>query len=154
MYADYDARGNPVGVCVTMGATSGNAPSVTCYDFAGNPLTPPASLALLYPRGGTISLAFNPLTITVGGDLRSYFPFFSMSGPYPGDTLCYDWTIQGLCPSFAYPDGHPGVNQGLTKDYGYAYDGHCMYATGDYGYLFSIDPVTGGSPCSLAEPAD
>jgi len=41
---------------------------------------------------------------------------------------------------------------GLTEDYGYAYDGHCKYAGGDYGYLFTIDPVTGGSPCSLTEP--
>ncbi len=150
VYADYDTTGSPVGVCATVGANSGDAPAVTCYDFVGDPLAPPASLALLYPRGGTNSLAFNPLTITVGGDLRSYFPFFSTAGPYPGDTLCYDWSIQAVCAGFAYPDGHPDVNRGITEDYGYAYDGHCLYGSGDEGYLFSIDPVTGGSPCTIA----
>lgn len=141
-YTSYDTAGHPNGVCTTN--ASGGAPSTSCYALDGGPLAVPATGLDALPAG---VLAFAPEVVTSGGDTRSYFGVWG--GPLPGDTVCYSWTHAQPCAGFPAVAGHPAVNSGVTRDYGYAYDSttRCLIGLGDAGILFSMDPATGGSPC-------
>ncbi|MEV4415477.1 hypothetical protein [Catellatospora sp. NPDC049609] len=144
IFTTYTTSGADEGVCVP---PAGGVYQLHCYDLAGAALTPPAFPAL--PNG---VLTFNPKTITApDGHLRSYFPFWG--GPILGATGCYDWTTDAACAGIAFPRTHPGVGgTGNTRDYGYDYDaaGECLIGLGDAGLLFSLDPITGASPCFRA----
>ncbi|MEV5508451.1 hypothetical protein [Streptomyces orinoci] len=148
VYTDYDNTGTAVGTCASVGNadTSTNA-VVNCFDFNGNPVSPPGTLGAIYPTGHAAGITMNPTTVTVGGDLRSYFPFWTLDVGYAGQTLCFDWNTQTTCGGFPNPDSHPTVNAGRTLDYGYDYDGTCLFGLGDAGWLFTIDPNTGNTPC-------
>lgn len=141
-FASYDTTGDADGVCAA--ASSGAAPAVTCYTLGGAPMTAAATGLAGLPGG---ALVFNPEVVTAAGDTRSYFPVWG--GPLPGNTLCYSWTNGRPCAGFPSVAGHPGVNGGVTRDYGYSYDAttRCLIGLGDAGILFSIDPATGASPC-------
>ncbi|GAB2825832.1 hypothetical protein GCM10027176_32780 [Actinoallomurus bryophytorum] len=147
VFPDYDAGGTVVGVCTVTGKRTTQQPTVNCYDFSGNVVTPPPGLAGMFPAGGTGSVIFPPTNLTVGGDVRSYLPFYTQDNVYPGNTLCYDWTVQAACPGFPPVDGHPSVNGGDTHDYGYAGTAACLYGTGDRRFLFTVDTVTGAAEC-------
>ncbi|SHL19464.1 DUF7617 domain-containing protein [Actinacidiphila paucisporea] len=141
-FVAYDTAGHPTGVCTA--DSTGGSPSTSCYALDGGPLAaPPTGLDAL-PGG---ALVFNPEVVNAGGDNRSYFPVWG--GPLPGDTVCYSWTHAQPCAGFPAVAGHPAVNSGATRDYGYAYDAttRCLIGLGDAGILFSMDPATGGSPC-------
>ncbi len=141
-YAAYDTSGRAAGVCTTDTESAG--PATTCYALDGDTMTAPATGLDALP-GAT--LVFNPDVVTADGDTRSYFGVWG--GPLPGDTLCYSWTHAQPCAGFPAVDGHPGVNGGATRDYGYTYDDttRCLIGLGDAGVLFSLDPATGASPC-------
>ncbi|MFI9011580.1 hypothetical protein ACIGNX_30525 [Actinosynnema sp. NPDC053489] len=141
-YTTYGTTGAQVGACST---TTGSSPGITtCYALDGSALPAPASFAGL-PAG---VIAFNPEVITdPNGHLRSYLP--TWGGPYAGATFCQDWTTAAACAGVPRPITHPGVNGGNTRDYGYTYDvpTGCLIGLGDAGVLFSMDPLTGSSPC-------
>jgi hypothetical protein len=147
IFPDYNTAGTAVGVCSAVGKQSTQAPTVACYDFTGATLTPPATLAALFPAGGTGSVIFAPLTFALSGNQRSYFPFYTQDSVYPGNTICYDWSLQSACQGFPNPAGHPGVHGGDTRDYGYVRNNNCMYSTGDRRYLFSMNTSTGVTGC-------
>lgn len=147
VFPDYNAAGTAVGVCAVVGRRTTQPPIVACYDFTGATVASPPGLADLFSSGGTGSVTFPPLNLTVGGSLRSYLPFYHQDGFYPGNAICYDWTAQAACPVFPNLTGHPSVNDGDTRDYGYVGTAACLYGTGDRRYLFSMDPVTGADGC-------
>jgi hypothetical protein len=147
IFPDYNAAGTAVGVCGAVGRASTAAPTVACYDFTGATLTPPSTLAALFPSNGMGSVIFAPLTLDFSGKRRTYFPFYSQDSFYPGNTVCYDWSLQSACQGFPNPAGHPGVHGGDTRDYGYIGSTSCVYGTGDRRYLFSFNPATGASEC-------
>jgi hypothetical protein len=147
IFADYNASGTAVGVCGAIGRHSTQAPTVACYDFTGAALTPPSGLAALCPSGGKGSVIFAPLAFAPGGELRSYFPFYTQDNLYPGNTVCYDWSAQSPCPGFPNLIGHPDVHGGDTHDYGYVSSSTCLYGIGDRRYLFSMNPSTGATGC-------
>ncbi|WP_230686757.1 DUF11 domain-containing protein [Catellatospora vulcania] len=144
VFTTYTTTGDEEGVCVP---PAGGVYQLHCYTIAGASLTPPAFPAL--PNG---TLTFNPKVITgPDGHLRSYFPFWG--GPILGATGCWDWNTGAACAGMAFPKTHPGVGgSGATRDYGYDYDeaGECLLGLGDAGLLFSMDPITGASPCFRA----
>ncbi len=148
LFGDYSSTGAVSGVCVSAGNinTSTNV-VINCFNTSGGAIGTPSFLRSIYPTGHAISIAMNPLTTTVGGHLRSYFPFSTSDHAYVGQTLCFDWNTQARCTGFPTPTSHAGVNGGSTFDYGYAYDGTCLLAVGDTGWLFTIDPNTGATPC-------
>ncbi|MDQ2585246.1 DUF7617 domain-containing protein [Saccharothrix yanglingensis] len=141
-YTAYSTTGAQVGACST---TTGSSPGVTtCYALDGSALPAPSSAVGL--PGGVI--AFNPEVITdPDGHVRSYLAIWG--GPYAGAAICHDWTTASACAGLPDPITHPTVNGGVTRDYGYTYDvpTGCMIGLGDAGVLFSMDPLTGASPC-------
>ncbi|WP_236594227.1 DUF7617 domain-containing protein [Saccharothrix sp. 6-C] len=140
-YTAYSTTGAQVGACSTM---TGSPDVTTCYALDGSALPAPSSVAAL-PAG---VIAFNPEVITdPDGHLRSYLAIWG--GPYAGAAVCHDWTTAAACAGLPNPITHPGVSGGNTRDYGYAYDvpTGCMIGLGDAGVLFSMDPLTGSSPC-------
>lgn len=140
-YTAYSTTGAAVGACVT---TTGSPDVTTCYALDGSALPTPSSVAGL-PAG---VLAFNPEVITdPNGHVRSYLAIWG--GPYAGATVCHDWATAAACAGVPNPITHPTVNGGATRDYGYAYDipTGCLIGLGDAGVLFSMDPLTGSSPC-------
>lgn len=141
-FVSYDTAGQPEGVCTA--SSGGGVPFTGCYALDGGPLAAAATGLGALPSG---VLVFNPEVVTAAGDTRSYLPVWG--GPLPGDTLCYSWTHAQPCAGFPAVAGHPAVNGGTTRDYGYAYDSttRCLIGLGDAGILFSMDPATGGSPC-------
>jgi hypothetical protein len=141
-FASYDTAGHVTGVCTA--DNSSGPPDTTCYALDGSPATPAATGLGSLPAG---VLVFNPEVVTTAGDTRSYFPVWG--GPLPGNTVCYSWTHAQPCAGFPAVAGHPTVNGGATRDYGYAYDTttRCLIGLGDAGVLFSMDPAGGASPC-------
>ncbi|NUS10701.1 MAG: hypothetical protein HOY69_04725 [Streptomyces sp.] len=141
-FVAYGTSGEPAGVCTA--ATTGGAPATRCYALDGGPFTAPATGLDALPGS---ALVFNPEVVTTGGDTRSYFAVWG--GTLPGGTVCHSWTHDAPCAGFPAVAGHPAVNGGATRDYGYAYDAttRCLYGLGDAGVLFSMDPATGASPC-------
>ncbi|MEV7774499.1 hypothetical protein, partial [Kitasatospora sp. NPDC086791] len=159
IFAAYNAAGTPIGVCTIVGSdiTTTSVPAqgtVECFDFTGTSIaTPPGLQALVgahaSPTGQNVFM--NPLTITApNGHLETEFPFWSSTPTVANYNYCYDWTTQAPCASYGSSgtlSGPSSVNGGNTRPYGYAYDGQCKYGLGDTGYLWSMDPVTGASPC-------
>ncbi|MGW3071374.1 DUF7617 domain-containing protein [Kitasatospora sp. NPDC001132] len=156
----YDQAGTVTGVCTVVGGVYQEVTppvgTVVCFDLAGNPTAAPPGLeALLSTNVAPGEANFQvPLTITApNGHLETEFPLWIYQGNTPtlnSSEHCYDWTIQGPCTQYGtngVVNGPPNVNGGDTRPYGFAYDGQCKYSLGDTGYLFSIDPVTGASPC-------
>lgn len=142
VFAAYDTAGHVTGVCTA--DTTGGAPDTTCYGLDGS-ARPPAATGLGSLAPG--ALVFNPEVVTADGGTRSYFPVWG--GSLPGNTVCWDWTHAQPCAGFPAAAGHPNVNGGATRDYGYTYDTttRCLIGLGDAGVLFSMDPATGASPC-------
>ncbi|WP_439678492.1 DUF7617 domain-containing protein [Embleya sp. MST-111070] len=140
-FASYDTAGHADGVCTS--ASGGPNVLTTCYGLDGSTHAAPATLSSL---GGN-TLTFSPETVTTPAGTRSYFP--AWGGGLAGGTICHDWTLAAPCAGFPLPATHPGVNGGATRDYGYTYDAtsRCLIGLGDAGYLFSLDPTTGASPC-------
>ncbi|MFH8472899.1 hypothetical protein [Streptomyces sp. NPDC018000] len=142
IYPRHDTDGKKTGVCVT--ATS---PDVPCWNTEGNAIaSPPGLQALLTMNSSGINAA--PMTFEApGGHTRSLFPSWAKGGA----AYCYDWTTQSPCAGFGNigtgAANFPSIGNGNTMLYGFAYDEQCSYALGHAGYLFSIDPVTGSTPC-------
>ncbi|MFF2543123.1 hypothetical protein ACFVUY_11235 [Kitasatospora sp. NPDC058063] len=156
----YDPAGTVTGVCTAVGGVyqEVNPPvgTVVCFDLTGNPVAaPPGLQTLLSTNVAPGEANFQvPLTITApNGHLETEFPLWIYQGTTPtlnSTEYCYDWNTQAPCTQYGtngVVNGPPNVNGGNTSPYGFAYDGQCKYSLGDTGYLFSIDPVTGASPC-------
>ncbi|MFJ8444464.1 DUF7507 domain-containing protein, partial [Kitasatospora griseola] len=168
----YNSAGAVTGVCTIVGGfyqeVDPAVGTVECFDLTGNPIAaPPGLTTLVSTNVGLGEANFQvPLTITApNGHLETEFPFWIYRGTTPtlnSTSYCYDWTTQAPCAQYGADgivNGPPNVNGGNTSPYGYAYDGQCKYSLGDTGYLFTLDPVTGASPClktkaqSLINPA-
>jgi hypothetical protein len=69
-----------------------------------------------------------------------------------GAALCYDWQAQEPCAKFGNKVRYwHEINDGRSADVGYVYDGKCMWATGDFGDIWSFDPRLGEQPCRTSK---
>ncbi|MFD8596575.1 hypothetical protein ACFV1L_16400 [Kitasatospora sp. NPDC059646] len=156
----YNPAGAVTGVCTIVGGVyqevNPAVGTVVCFDLTGNPIAAPPGLTTLVSTNAAPGEANYqvPLTITApNGHLETEFPLWIYQGNTPtlnSTSYCYDWTTQAPCAQYGtngIVNGPPNVNGGNTSPYGYAYDGQCKYSLGDTGYLFTLDPVTGASPC-------
>jgi hypothetical protein len=166
-FVTYDAAGAPTGVCAgwSLGINFGPYTlAFGCFDLAGNAVSAPPNLQIpqpiMYQRGRYEILEVLKITAPNGHEV-SLFPLVQSSVAFGaatnGGTFCYDWTTSSPCAGFPDDLGidgfarHDNVNGGNTKDYGYAYDGQCAFGLGDAGWLFTLDPLTGASPCSKTQ---
>ncbi|MEV1174809.1 hypothetical protein [Nonomuraea sp. NPDC049784] len=94
----YFADGtNDSGVCTIVGNKTPDPPIVACGDGTGTYVDPQPGLVDLFPAGGARSVVFQPLTIKLSDDVRTYFPFYSEDRTYLGQTLCYSWAYHVPC---------------------------------------------------------
>ncbi|MFF8773633.1 hypothetical protein, partial [Kitasatospora sp. NPDC015120] len=160
IFEAYDAAGTVIGVCTAVGGFYQEVVppvgTVVCFDPTGNPIAAPPGLQTLLMTNVALGEAnFQvPLTIVApNGHLETEFPLWIYRGITPTSNsteYCYDWNTQAPCAQYGtngIVNGPLNVNGGDTRPYGFAYDGQCKYSLGDTGFLFSIDPVTGASPC-------
>ncbi len=116
----------------------------TCYDFGGTARpAPPGSTGCQRRAGRSTRTRSRRRTGTSAATSAIW------GGAVAGATVCHDWTADAACAGFPLPAAHPTVNGGATRDYGYSYDGTsgCLFALGDAGVLFSLDPATAVTPC-------
>ncbi|MEA2685437.1 MAG: hypothetical protein QOE93_632, partial [Actinomycetota bacterium] len=159
-FATYDASGTVTGVCVGSSYSLTNF-VLACYDLAGNPVAGPPGIQFTNPAAYSVGQyeTYGALAVAApNGHTVTYFPVIQSRTGFGsarnGGTYCYDWTAASPCASWPTTAGVPGdarwtnVNGGKTEDYGYAFDGQCVFGLGNAGWLFSFDPVTGASPCS------
>ncbi|MFF5261520.1 hypothetical protein ACFY4C_21455 [Actinomadura viridis] len=147
VFPAYNASGTVTGVCTVTGKQSVASPTVACFDLSGAAMATPPGLADVFPGGGMGSVSFQPTSLAIGGNLRTYFPFYSQDSRYPGAALCYNWSTQARCTQFPSPNRHPGVNGGNVRDYAYVGGVNCLYGSGDRRYVFSMNPATGEHGC-------
>ncbi|WP_405691293.1 hypothetical protein [Streptomyces sp. NBC_00057] len=143
IYPHHDADGKKTGVCVT----DSSSVDVACWDIQGSAIADPPGLQTLLSMNGR-ALAAAPLTFQApNGHTQSLFPSWAQGGT----AYCYDWTTRSPCAGFGNigpgAANFPSIGNGNNMLYGFAYDEQCSYALGHMGYLFSIDPVTGSTPC-------
>ncbi|MEU4134540.1 hypothetical protein [Streptomyces wuyuanensis] len=146
VYPAYTTKGQVEGICVTTATDDPTDNTTTdCFRPDGRPLHP--TVGSIFPTTGTIAVIMNPTTLTHDGNPRSYFPYSTSDQTYTGHTLCHDWATRTRCTGFPPAAGHPTVNAGRTYDYNYTPNRGCLLGLGDSGWLFSINPTTGTTPC-------
>lgn len=142
MFYHYNTTTNaPDGVCIS------GEPGI-CYDENNNLLSYPS---LIDERDSTYF--FLPYDAEQIGS-KTYIPNFLRSrqiqGQFEGMTTCYDWEISNWCTGFG-TNGIATWNSNRT-DVAYRYDPltNCMYGNGNYGKIWTFNPVTGSEPCGSA----
>ncbi len=134
-FIQYDTLFNPVSLC-NVGVTT--VPS--CLSLTdGLPTTDTAFDSAMPSRsrvglGGEVTIA-----------KKTYFPKWASQ-----NILCYDWVTQTTCAGFP----PSGIESGVPdpEDYALAVDdAGCMWALGHKSELWSLDPITGDSPCNIGK---
>lgn len=148
LFQHQDTFGNIDALC---GLFNGN---LTCFDSQANTFSDPVLENTLLNDIPWIA------PLTNGGDFdyrigsKVYLPMRHVLTD-EGATYCYDFATQSACSNFGNP-GTPGyktwptVNAGVTGEYGYAEVNGCLYGLGNPGIMWSFDPATGTTPCSIS----
>jgi SdrD B-like domain/Bacterial Ig domain len=145
-----NASGTLIGVCNHLSGTYNNVtPTLTsgyCYDFAGATLTAPTGLKS-QPAISTIRIGTR--VYTHGDEPYTYCYDYSTNAPCAGFTDSGAGALQGVRRwGEANASGTGGVIAANVEAYSFEYDRGCLYGTGNAGYAWSFDPLTGNSPCS------
>lgn len=93
-------------------------------------------------------MASNTTTITDANSHRkTYFAYHYGNNATRGATSCFDWNTQANCAGMPWLKYWYNINNAVSGDEGYAYDGSCMYGVNRQGFLWSFNPTTAESPC-------
>lgn len=132
LFPRLSAAGAVTGVCQIGASTQAD-----CYDLDG---TDPVSIpAMNVVTAGTYSFAND-------GD---YFGSRVYFAGYQNNVACWDWATNAPCAGSGY-DSNGRVTADLASPYGITHDAGCLYSFGDGGALYSVDPITGETPCTRA----
>lgn len=131
LFPRLNAAGEITGICQV-----GTATAATCYDLNGaNPTTVAGVAAVV---NGMYSY-YNDDT---------YFGSRVWFGGLINNVGCWDWSTNAACTGAGFTNGK--VTTDLGYPYGITHDTGCLYAFGDFGSLYSIDPNTGQTPCTAS----
>jgi len=89
------------------------------------------------------------ITDTDGHD-KSYFAFQYGTPGTRGGVSCFDWTTQAHCSDLPWLKYWYNMNDAVSADQGYGYDGSCMIGVSKQGFLWSFNAKTAESPCRVA----
>lgn len=150
LFAFPNQQGNDYAVC----AAQDTASPVNCWSLTdASAVSPPPGLFAGISRPSPVR-PFSVLRLNT----RSYFAIHELFQPSDGLALCYDWQSQARCSGFGQngvklwdgSDGGVAINNGQTRDYGYASLGNsCLIGLGDSGVMWSFDAQTGFTIGSL-----
>ena len=148
--------GAPLGVCTGVRPL---ATPVQCWNVSsGASMAPPPNFLNNVPTTDQANNFFEEYERP--GTNKTYFALWypNSTGQQRGLALCYDFPAQNQCSGFRAPNNDPfwpTVNGGWTSDYGYAEYNGCFFGTGDIGWLWGFDPLTGlvGGSCDFTPPS-
>jgi len=130
LFPRLDTNGTITGICQIGAGTA-----ATCFNLDGTTPSGTDPLPTLSP---------NVYSFANEGD---YFGSRVYFGGYQNNISCWDWATNAVCSGSGFDvDGRVKTNLGLP--YGLTHDAGCLYTFGDAGSLFSVDPITGESPCT------
>ncbi len=164
----WKQNGSNYAVCYTFSSISLNdspvesrvlCHSLTDGSFLPGP-TPTAPAILPVPsvwQGPTLPgspawrMSPNTTTITdTDGHLKTYFAYHYGPTAERGAMSCFDWNTQAHCGQMPWLKYWYNMNNAVSGDEGYAYDGSCMFGVSKQGFLWSFNPKTAESPCRVA----
>lgn len=129
LFPRLSAGGAVTGICQIGTGTPG-----VCYDLDGTDATTINDMSVL--TTGLYSIVND--SDSFGS--RVYF------GGYGNNLTCWDWATNAVCAGAGW-DANGRATAGLGSPYGVTHDAGCLYTYGDGGQLFSVDPITGETPC-------
>ena len=121
----------------------------------------PATAANCYDLDGTNAINLPDMSVLTSGGIGQYFGFAD-DGTYFGTRIyfagfqngitCWNWATNAPCAGSGFDANGRVTNSGVTNSYPYGvtHDPGCLYTFGDAGSLYSIDALTGESPCPLS----
>lgn len=130
LFPRLDAGGTVTGICQVGAGTAAD-----CYDLDG---TNPVDIPDMAIVAGASLYSF-------AGDI-DYFGSRVYFAGYLNGLACWNWATNAPCVGPGY-DGSGRVLTDLALPYAATHDAGCLYTFGDAGSLFSVDPITGESPC-------
>jgi hypothetical protein len=166
-FLTYDISMNQTAACVRIGSIGDPSPlDVSCVPTGTSTLDPnylQTNNAALYTRmdqihsqaiaeGGAFFAESSLQMFTLG--TRMFMPYrftYTSANDQPDGVLCYEWATNATCPGFGTNGFHEWTTQRPaledSRDYGYSYDGSCMWGDGDAGFVWSFNSSDGSSPC-------
>ncbi len=129
LFPRSSAGGTVTGIC-----QAGAGTAATCYDLDGTDPVTVSNLSLV-----TLGVYSYASDSDYAGS-RLYF------AGYGNSVACWDWATNAACVGSGY-DGNGRVTADLGLPYGLTHDAGCLYTYGDSGALYSVDPITGETPC-------
>lgn len=140
-------------VCYRSSLENITTPTLTCLNTTDQSATTnPPGLEATLPLGrngfdgnDNVANRFSYTSVWKGLGL----PVDTVNGT--GFIACYDWVLSAPCATFN--GGGKYFNVGGTNNlriYTTNYYKGCLYALGDAGILWSVDPITAASPCQTA----
>lgn len=130
LFPRLNAGGAITGVCQI-----GQSTPADCYDLDGSNPTNISAMSGL--TSGTYSFVND----------NGYFGSRVYFGGYLNNIACWDWATNAVCAGSGF-DGNGRVTTDLGYPYALTHDAGCLYTFGDTGSLFSLDPLTGETPCA------
>jgi signal transduction histidine kinase len=96
-------------------------------------------------------MSSNVKTITdTDGHEKSFFAYQYGPTGARGGMSCFDWNTQAHCSELPWLKYWYNMNDAVSADQGYAYDGSCMIGMSKQGFLWSFNTKTAESPCRVA----
>lgn len=96
-------------------------------------------------------MSSNIKTITdTDGHEKSFFAYQYGPTGARGGMSCFDWNTQAHCSELPWLKYWYNMNDAVSADQGYAYDGSCMIGVSKQGFLWSYNAKTAESPCRVA----
>jgi|GEM_PF-6470983 len=131
-YLAFDASMAPQSICNRNTATQSCISLVTGQNTSSAHIDVAASASLRLGLGKEVTL-----------DTKSYFPSWASD-----EIHCFDWAINSACANSPY--GSQGLVGSNPEDYALSVDdARCVWALGDKNKLWSLDPITATSPCTV-----
>jgi uncharacterized repeat protein (TIGR02543 family) len=134
LFPRLNAGGSIIGICQVGAGTAAD-----CYDLDGANHVSISEMSLVVSAG----------TYSFGQD-NDYYGSRVYFGGYQNNLGCWDWATSAPCAGAGFDANGHTTNSALNNSliYAISHDAGCLYTFGDAGSLFSVDPITGQTPCS------
>lgn len=161
----YNIDGSVQAVCLAIGESVGVDPRIRCYNVTNgiavadvvDVWSPSKNLPAQWLGINWTASPYVNEIVDVEGH-KTYIPFYNTDDVQPtappskGATICWNWTTQSVCNSgFSKTKYWHEINNGISGNMGYFYDGACMWGVDFSGDMWSFDTLTAEAPCRMVQ---